>query len=81
MKMKPDRYTDEMTRADLVEEVERLRRHNRQLFQETKTAKHNAQVLAEVVRGMRDKDNSPRNRGLFDKLAEKLTVTRNHDHD
>ncbi|MEN1924811.1 hypothetical protein [Luteimonas qiangzhengi] len=81
MKMKPDRYTDELSRAELVEEVERLRRHNRHLFFETKTAKHNAQVLAEVVRGMRDKDNSPRNRGLLDKLAEKLTVTRNHDHD
>lgn len=81
MKMKPDRYTDELSRAELVEEVERLRRHNRQLFQETKKAKHNAQVLAEVIRGMRDKDNSPRNRGLFDKLAEKLTITRNHNHD
>lgn len=76
--MKPDRYTDDMTRADLVEEVQRLRTHNRKLFREVKNAKHSARVLAEVVQGMRDKD-SPRNRGLLDKLADKLTGANHND--
>ncbi|MGY0559731.1 hypothetical protein ACW7G2_03275 [Luteimonas sp. A277] len=76
MKMKPDNFTDTLSRAELVEEVERLRTHNRRLFQETKRAKHNAMVLAEVVQGMRNKE-SPRNRGLLDKLAENLTFPRN----
>lgn len=78
MKMKPDSYTYEMTRSELVEEVERLRRHNRRMLGEVKQAKYNAQVLAEVVQGMRDKE-SPRNRGLFDRLAEKLTGAPHHD--
>lgn len=78
MKMKPDSYTDNLSRAELVVEVQRLRKHNRQLFQETKRAKHNALVLAEVVQAMRDKE-PPNNRGLFDKLADKLTGAPHHD--